>query len=210
MKILAVGMNYREHVSELANSVPDEPVIFMKPDSSLLHASATHPASNMPFFLPDFAEEFHYETEVVVRISKLGKTISPAFAATYYHEVTIGIDLTARDLQRRLRRAGLPWELCKGFDQSAVIGDFVSLTAAGPIQDLHFSMKLNGQVVQEGHTADMIFPVDEVIAFASRFFTLKTGDLFYTGTPAGVGRLAVGDHLEGYLGDRKLLDLRIR
>jgi len=203
-------MNYRNHLKELQSPVPVEPVIFCKPDSSLLEATEKRPLSNMPFFLPAFSSEVHYETELVVRINRLGKSIASKFAYRYYHEVTVGLDLTARDLQRKFRAEGNPWELCKGFDQSAVVGTFVPLAEFGDINQLHFSLQLNGTTVQEGNTADMIFSVDTVIEYVSRFFTLKTGDLIFTGTPSGVGPLAVNDHLEGFLADKKLLDLRVK
>ena len=210
MKILAVGMNYREHLKELGNPVPQEPVIFSKPDSSLLEATEKRPSANMPFFLPDFNSAIHYETELVIRINRLGKSIAAMFAHRYYDAVTVGLDLTARDLQQRLRSEGKPWELCKGFDQSAVVGSFVPMETLGPIQDIRFSLLRNGESVQQGHTADMIFPVDDIIEYVSRFYTLKTGDLIYTGTPSGIGSLAVGDHLEGFLEARKCLDLRVK
>ena len=202
MKIIAVGMNYANHNKEMHHSlVLTEPVIFMKPDSALLK-------NGKPFFIPGFSSEIHYETEVVVIINKLGKNINEQFAHRYYQEVTIGIDVTARDLQREFRQKGLPWELCKGFDGSAIIGDFISLTDA--IQNLDFHLDIDGQTVQKGNTSDMIYSVDKIIAYVSRFVTLKTGDLIYTGTPAGVGRMVIGNHLQGYLNNRKLLDFYVR
>jgi fumarylpyruvate hydrolase len=210
MKILAVGMNYREHLKELGNPIPQEPVIFSKPDSSLLEATEKRPSTNMPFFLPDFNSAIHYETELVIRINRLGKSIAAKYASRYYDAVTVGLDLTARDLQQRLRSEGKPWDLCKGFDQSAVVGSFVPVETLGSIQQLHFSLLRNGNTVQQGHAADMIFTIDTIIEYVSRFFTLKTGDLIYTGTPSGIGALAVGDHLEGFLEDRKCLDLRVK
>ncbi len=210
MKILAVGMNYREHLLELNNPVPEEPVLFSKPDSSITHAPASTPTLNMPFFIPDFSGEIHYETEIVVRINKLGKSINQKFANRYYKEITVGLDLTARDLQRKLRSEGKPWEICKGFDQSAVLGEFVPLSDYDDIQKLNFWLDINGKRVQTGFTADMIFTVDKVIEYASSFFTLKTGDLIFTGTPSGIGPLKIGDHLEGYLENKKLLDLRVK
>lgn len=210
MKILAVGMNYRKHLLELNNPIPIEPVLFIKPDSALSFAPASSAQTNNPFFLPDFSEEIHYEGEIVIKICKLGKNIAAKFAHRYYEEVTVGLDLTARDLQKKLRSAGLPWEICKGFDQSAVIGQFVPLEKVGAIQNLHFQLDINGKAVQQGCTADMIFTVDQVIEYASRFFTLKIGDLIYTGTPSGIGRLNADDHLEAYLMGEKLLDLRIK
>ena len=204
MKIIAVGMNYAAHNKELHHSLQlSEPTLFMKADSALLK-------DGKPFFIPDFSEEVHYETEIVVRIDRLGKNIAERFAHRYYAEVTVGIDFTARDLQRKLRAQGLPWEISKSFDNSAVIGIFVPLEDVGDINRLPFHLEINGKPVQAGNTADMLFSVDKVIAYASRFFTLKMGDLIYTGTPAGVGPVKIDDHLEGYIGERKLLDFYVR
>lgn len=205
MKIIAIGMNYALHKVELGHTEEiQEPVIFLKPDSAILR-------DGKPFFLPDFSSEIHYETEVVVRISRLGKCIAPRFAHRYYDEVTVGIDFTARDLQRRFRAAGHPWELSKGFDNSAAIGQFVPLSElGGDVQKLHFHLDIDGRTMQRGYTADMQFRVDEIIAYVSRFMTLKMGDLIYTGTPVGVGPVSIGQHLEGYIGDKKLLDFHIR
>jgi len=210
MKILAVGMNYRKHLLELNNPEPTEPVLFIKPDSALCSAPASSASTNSPFFLPDFSDEIHYEVEVVVKICKLGKNIAAKFAHRYYEEVTVGLDLTARDLQNKLRKAGMPWEICKGFDQSAVIGQFQPLATTGDLQNLNFQLEINGKTVQQGCTADMIFTVDQVIEYASRFFTLKIGDLIFTGTPSGIGKIQVDDHLEASLMGDKLLDIRIK
>ena len=206
MKIIAVGMNYVAHCHELHadENLPEEPVIFMKPDSALLKDSK-------PFFIPDFSQQVDYETELVVRINRLGKNIAPRFASRYYDAVTVGIDFTARDLQRKFREAGNPWELCKGFDNSAAIGTFISLEqAGGDLQNLDFHLDIDGCEVQRGNTADMLFKIDDIIAYVSRFMTLKIGDLLFTGTPAGVGPVSVGQHLQGYLGGEKLLDFHIR
>ena len=205
MKIIAIGMNYALHKVERGHTEEiHEPVIFLKPDSAILR-------DGKPFFLPDFSSEIHYETEVVVRISRLGKCIAPRFAHRYYDEVTLGIDFTARDLQRRFRAEGHPWELSKGFDNSAAIGQFVPLSElGGDVQKLHFHLDIDGRTMQRGYTADMQFRVDEIIAYVSRFMTLKMGDLIYTGTPVGVGPVSIGQHLEGYIGDKKLLDFHIR
>lgn len=210
MKVIAIGMNYRKHLLELNNPEPEEPVIFIKPDSSISFAPASSPSVNMPFFLPDFSDEIHYETELVIKICKLGKNIQAKFAYRYYKEITVGLDLTARDLQRKLRSKGLPWEICKGFDQSAVLGEFISLEEAGDIKSINFHLDINGKTVQSGCSSDMIFAVDKIIEYTSKFFTLKTGDLIYTGTPSGIGQLNINDHLEAYLEDKKLLDLRIK
>ena len=205
MKIIAVGMNYAQHNKELGHTQENrEPVIFMKPDSAILK-------DGKPFFVPDFSHEVHYETEVVVRICRLGKNIAPRFAHRYYDVVTVGIDFTARDLQRKFREAGNPWELCKWFDNSAAIGTFISLEqAGGDLQNLDFHLDIDGCEVQRGNTADMLFKIDDIIAYVSRFMTLKIGDLLFTGTPAGVGPVSVGQHLQGYLGGEKLLDFHIR
>lgn len=197
-------MNYAAHNKELHHTLElTEPTIFMKSDSSLLK-------DGKPFFIPDFSSEIHYETELVVKIDRLGKNIAERFAHRYYSEVTVGIDFTARDLQRRLREQGLPWEISKAFDNSAVIGTFIPLEEAGNVNQLSFHLDMNRKTVQQGNTADMLFSVDQIIAYVSRFFTLKIGDLIYTGTPVGVGPVSIGDHLEGYLGERKLLDFHVR
>ena len=204
MKIIAVGMNYATHNKEMHNpSELSEPTIFMKSDSSLLR-------DGKPFFIPDFSSEIHYETEIVIKIDRLGKNIAERFAHRYYNEVTVGIDFTARDLQSRLRSQGLPWELSKAFDNSAVMGTFVPVKEVGNVNCLPFHLDINGQKVQEGNTADMLFAVDKIISYVSKFFTLKIGDYIYTGTPAGVGPVKIGDHLEGYIYDRKLLDFHVR
>ena len=205
MKIFAVGMNYALHNKELHGTLNKtaEPVIFTKADSALLK-------DHKPFFLPEEMGRVDYETEVVVRICRLGKGIPERFAHRYYDAVTVGIDFTARDLQTRLRSEGLPWELCKGFDGSAVIGDWVPLAPSDDVQNLHFHLEVNGQTVQQGCTADMLYRIDELIAYISRFFTLKTGDLLYTGTPAGVGPVHINDLLTGYLEDRKVLEMRVK
>ncbi|MBR3895615.1 MAG: fumarylacetoacetate hydrolase family protein [Bacteroidaceae bacterium] len=204
MKIIAIGMNYAEHNKELNNTLlPEKPVIFMKPDSAILK-------DGKPFFIPEFTSRVDYETELVVRICRLGKHIAPRFAHRYYDAVTVGIDFTARDLQNDFRSKGLPWELCKGFDDSAVLGTFVPMDKERDIQDLHFHLDIDGQTVQRGHTADMLFKVDEIIAYVSQFCTLKIGDLLFTGTPVGVGPVSVGQHLQGYLEGEKVLDFHVR
>ncbi|MCD8094370.1 MAG: fumarylacetoacetate hydrolase family protein [Bacteroides sp.] len=205
MKIIAVGMNYALHNQEMKHTQENlEPVIFMKPDSALLK-------DGKPFFIPDFSNEVHYETEVVVRICRLGKNIAPRFARRYYDAVTVGIDFTARDLQRRFREAGNPWELSKGFDNSAAIGTFIPLEqAGGDVQNLDFRLTIDEKEMQHSNTSNMLFKVDDIIAYVSRFMTLKIGDLLFTGTPAGVGPVSIGQHLQGYLGEEKVLDFHIR
>ena len=205
MKIFAVGMNYLEHNKELHGSLfkPEEPVIFTKADSAVLK-------DHKPFFIPDHMGRIDYETEIVVRISKLGKHISERFAHRYYDAVTVGIDFTARELQKKLRAGGKPWDLCKGFDGSAALGEWVSLDKFRDIQALHFHLDINGNTVQEGCTSDMLYRVDQLIAYISQYFTLKTGDILYTGTPAGVGPVHIDDHLEGYIEDRKVLEFNCK
>ena len=205
MKIIAIGMNYVAHCHELHENedLPKEPVIFMKPDSALWKDSK-------PFFIPDFSKQIDYETELVVRICRLGKNIAPRFAHRYYDAVTVGIDFTARDLQNKLRAEGKPWEICKGFDNSAVIGDFVPVSRVKDVQNLDCHLNIDGNKVQEGNTRDMIFKIDELIAYISQFYTLKIGDLLYTGTPVGVGPVSINQRLEGYLEGEKLLDFYVR
>lgn len=203
MKVICIGMNYRRHAIEMGRPYPSEPVVFMKPDSSLLK-------KNKPFFLPGFSHDIQYELEVVVKISRLGKSISPQFASRYYDEITAGIDITARDIQTRLSKSMLPWEISKGFDGSAPLGEFIPLSSAGDIRNLDFRLKINERIVQQGNTSDMIFGVDELISYVSQYFTLKTGDLIFTGTPSGVGPLKRNDHLVAYIGDKPLLDFLIK
>jgi 2-keto-4-pentenoate hydratase/2-oxohepta-3-ene-1,7-dioic acid hydratase in catechol pathway len=203
MKIIAIGQNYVEHNKELNSVNPVEPVVFMKPDTALLK-------NNKPFFIPDFTNELHYETELIIKINKLGKNIATKYAHRYYSEVGLGVDFTARDLQRKLKEEGKPWEVCKAFDDSAVIGDFLPVEKAGDVQNIRFRLDLNGNTVQKGHSADMIFRIDELIAYVSRFFTLKIGDILFTGTPVGVGKVTVGDRLEGYIFDTKMFDFKIK
>jgi 2-keto-4-pentenoate hydratase/2-oxohepta-3-ene-1,7-dioic acid hydratase in catechol pathway len=203
MKIIAVGRNYADHISELKNEKPDAPVLFLKPDTALL-------LNNAPFYYPPFSNEIHYEVEVLVKICKEGKFIEPQFAHLYYEEIGLGIDFTARDLQAKLKAKGLPWEIAKAFNQSAVVSSFIPKQVLPPFNDLHFSLKVNGELKQEGHTANMIFSLPEVIAYASQFFTLKKGDIIFTGTPAGVGAVAIGNKLQGFLQDRLMLNFEIK
>ena len=205
MKIIAVGKNYAEHALEFDGTVdaPKVPLIFMKPDSAIIK-------NGKHFYVPDFLGRVDYEAEIVVRINKLGKSIPARFAHRYYDAVTVGIDFTARDLQNRLRAEGKPWELCKGFDNSAVIGDFVPVNRFKDVQNLGFHLTIDGNKVQEGNTRDMLFKIDDLIAYVSQFYTLKIGDLLYTGTPVGVGPVSIGQHLEGYLEGEKLLDFYVR
>lgn len=205
MKIFGIGMNYAAHNQEInaATSVTDEPVVFTKADSALL-------TDGKPFFIPSYTKQCEYETELVVRICHLGRSIPERFAHRYYKEITVGIDFTARDLQNKFRAEGKPWDICKGFDGSAVIGTWVPVEEYANVQDLHFHLDINGQTVQSGHTADMIHRVDKLVSYISQFFMLKTGDIIFTGTPVGVGPVAIDDHLEGYLEGKKLLEFNVK
>jgi 2-keto-4-pentenoate hydratase/2-oxohepta-3-ene-1,7-dioic acid hydratase in catechol pathway len=203
MKIICIGLNYRKHAVEMGRTFPDEPVVFLKPDSSILK-------NNKPFFLPDFSSEIHYEVEVVVKISKLGKGISPKFAPRYYDEITAGIDITARDIQKRLSKAGLPWEISKCFDGAAPLGKFIPASSVEDVGNLDFRLEINDRIVQQSNTSDMIFGINEIVSYVSGFFTLKTGDLIFTGTPSGVGPLKRNDHLVAYLKEMPLLDFMIK
>lgn len=205
MKIFAVGLNYPQHNKELNETLykGEVPVIFTKADSSLLK-------DGKPFFVPDDMGRIDYETEIVVRICRLGKAIPARFAHRYYDAVTVGIDFTARELQAELRKKGLPWEMCKGFDGATAIGEWVSVEKFRDVQALQFHLDINGKTVQEGRTSDMLFKIDEIIEYISKYFTLKTGDIIYTGTPVGVGPVNINDHLTGYIEDRKVLEFNIK
>ena len=203
MKIIAIGRNYIDHAKELNNPVPDTPVVFLKPDSSIIK-------KNKPFFLPEFSNEIHHEVEIVLKISRLGKNIASKFAFRYFNEIGIGIDFTARDLQRNCMNNGLPWEIAKAFDGSAPLGKFVPKSKFRDVNCIRFRLEINGKVVQQGNTKDMIFPVEKIIAYVSKFFTLKTGDLIFTGTPAGVGPVHKNDHLKAYIEDELLLDFFVK
>ena len=205
MKIFAVGLNYPQHNKELNETLykGEVPVIFTKADSSLLK-------DGKPFFVPDDMGRIDYETEIVVRICRLGKAIPARFAHRYYDAVTVGIDFTARELQAELRKKGLPWEMCKGFDGAAAIGEWVSVEKFRDVQALQFHLDINGKTVQEGRTSDMLFKIDEIIDYISKYFTLKTGDIIYTGTPVGVGPVNIDDNLTGYIEDRKVLEFNIK
>lgn len=205
MKIFCIGMNYAAHNKEMHGTLkkPDEPVIFLKADSSLLK-------DHKPFFIPDHLGRIEYETEVVVRICKLGKTVPVRFAPRYYDALTVGIDFTARELQHKLSAAGQPWDLAKGFDGAACLGEWVPKEKFRDLNALRFHLDINGQTVQEGCTADMLYKTDEIIAYISRYFTLKTGDILFTGTPVGVGPVHIDDHLEGYLEERKVMEFNCK
>jgi len=203
MKIICIGLNYRKHAMEMGWAVPDEPVVFMKPDSSILK-------NNKPFFLPGFSINIHYEVEVVLKISQLGKGIAAKFASRYYDEITLGIDITARDLQSRLAATGLPWEISKCFDGAAPLGRFIPVTSIKDMTNIDFRLEINNKVAQKSNTSDMIFGFNEIVEYVSKFFTLKTGDLIFTGTPPGVGQLKRNDNLVAYMNDEPLLDFRIK
>ncbi len=203
MKIICIGRNYVDHIMELKNERPSEPVVFIKPDSAVL-------PKDQDFYIPDFSDNVHYEVEVLVKIKKVGKHIQEAFAHTYYDEVGLGIDFTARDLQSKLKEKGLPWEKAKGFDGAAVIGEWIPKTNFKDLKNLGFELKKNNEIVQSGNTRLMLWKIDELIAYVSTFFTLKKGDVIFTGTPAGVGRVAANDYLSGSLEQKELFNLRIK
>ena len=203
MKIICIGRNYSDHAKEMKAEVPDVPVFFLKPDTALL-------PHKHPFFYPDFTNDLHYECEIVVKISKVGKNISPKFAPNYYNEIGLGIDFTARDLQQKAKEKGLPWEIGKAFENSAPVSkDYIQKTEVN-ISDLAFRLEKNGSVVQQGNTKDMIFTIDQIISYVSRFMTLKIGDLIFTGTPAGVGPVQIGDTLNGYIEDKEMFEIKIK
>ena len=202
MKIICVGRNYSDHINELNNQKPTEPVIFMKPDTSVLLKS-------FPFVIPEFSNDVHHEVEVLVKINKVGKYIQPKFAHKYYNQIGLGIDFTARDVQAKLKAKGLPWEIAKGFDGATVLGEFVSKEQFADIQNLSFQLTKNGEVVQSGHTKDMLWAIDELIAYVSQYFTLKIGDIIFTGTPAGVAKVNPDDELEGFLEDNKMFAIKV-
>lgn len=203
MKIICVGRNYADHIEELKNERPTAPVIFIKPDTALLRPGED-------FYLPDFSNEIHHELEVVVKINRVGKYIDEKFAHKYYDEVALGVDFTARDLQTELKTKGLPWELAKGFNGSAPVSDFIPKKELGDLGHLDFSLSVNGEVRQKGNTSMMLYSIDYLIAFVSKYFTLKTGDLLFTGTPKGVAAVKAGDELVGKLGERDLLSLKVK
>lgn len=203
MKIICIGRNYTKHIEELKNERPDEPVVFMKPDSAIL-------LKQHPFVIPEFSEDIHHELEVIVKINKVGKYIEPKFAHKYYDEISVGIDFTARDLQQKLKDKGLPWEKAKAFDGSAVIGDFVSKNDFKSLDNINFELTNNGVTVQKGNTSFMLWKIDELIAYVSQFFTLKIGDIIFTGTPEGVAVVRPDDVLEGFLEGNKLFRIQVK
>ena len=203
MKIICIGRNYTDHIAELENEKPENPVVFLKPDTAIL-------LKGQPFFIPDFSQDVHHEVEVLVRINRIGKHIQPKFAHKYYDEIGLGVDFTARDLQAQLKAKGLPWEKAKGFDGAAVVGKWVAKTELPQVDELQFSLRKNGETVQAGNTALMLWKIDELIAYVSQFFTLKIGDIIFTGTPAGVGPVAINDILVGELEGRELFNIKVK
>jgi acylpyruvate hydrolase len=203
MKIICIGRNYVAHIEELKNEKPSDPVVFLKPDTALLKQGGV-------FYYPDFSENIHHEAEIVLKISKEGKNIQKQFANRYFDEISLGIDFTARDLQDQCKAKGLPWEIAKAFNGSAPIGDFLSLSEFSDLSNIDFHLLINGQLRQKGNTSLMLFDFSTIIAYVSKFFTLKKGDLIYTGTPAGVGPVKVGDRLEGFIGNQKILDFEVK
>lgn len=202
MKIIAIGRNYAAHIAELNNEKPSQPVVFMKPDTAILR-------NNSPFYYPEFSKDIHFEVEVLIKINREGKYIDQKFAHKYYEEIGIGIDFTARDLQSKCKEKGLPWEIAKAFNGSAPISEFVS-KESHDLSNLNFSLKQNGELKQQGNTSLMLFPFDEIVAYVSQYFTLKKGDIIFTGTPAGVGPIAIGDKLEAFIEEEKLLEVEIK
>lgn len=203
MKIICIGRNYVEHAKELNNPLPGKPVFFLKPDTSII-------IRNRPFFYPEFSKDIHYETELVIRITKNGRHIQEKFAPGYYDHVALGVDFTARDLQSECKEKGLPWEVAKGFDGSAPLSKFIPLDDLDDKENIRFHMELNGETVQQGESSHMIFSIDKVIAYVSRFITLKMGDVIFTGTPKGVGPVKIGDRLTGYIESRKMFDFSVK
>ena len=203
MKIICIGRNYANHIEELKNERPDEPVIFMKPDTAIL-------PKKTPFYIPEFSNDVHHEVEILVKINKVGKYIDQKFAHKYYDEIGLGIDFTARDLQNKLKEKGLPWEKSKAFDGSAIIGDFIPKNIFSSIESITFELHNNGKVVQKGNTNQMLWKIDEIIAHVSNYFTLKKGDIIFTGTPEGVAAVKQNDVLEGFIENKKVLRLHIK
>ena len=203
MRLFCIGRNYAAHAKELGNKLPENPVLFMKPDTAIVR-------ERMPFFLPDFSKEMNYETEIVLKIAKNGKAIEERFAKKYYNELTVGIDFTARDLQNELKAKGLPWEISKAFDGSAVVGKFIAKEKFEDVYNINFSLQNHGTLLQKGNTKDLIFSFEKIISYISQFFLLREGDLIYTGTPAGVGNVKIGDVLDGFIEDKKLFSCRVK
>ena len=203
MKLICIGRNYAQHISELKSEKPSEPVVFLKPDTSIL-------LNQQPFFIPDFSNEVHHEVEVLVKINRVGKHIDSKFAHKYYEQIGLGIDFTARDLQQELKAKGLPWEKSKAFDGSAVIGNWVSKSNYDNLNNISFSLLKNNKIVQSSTTGDMLWGIDEIIAYVSQYFTLKIGDIIFTGTPSGVGKVQSNDSLKGYIGEEEFFSIKVK
>lgn len=203
MKIICIGLNYKSHIQELKCETPEKPLFFLKPETSMI-------LRNRPFFLPDFSNDIHYEVELLIKINKVGKFIQKRFAHTYYDEIGLGIDFTARDIQQEAMAKGLPWELSKVFDGSAIIGNFLPKSQFADLQNINFHLQKNEQIVQKGNSADMLFDIDDIIAYVSQFITLKIGDIIFTGTPVGVGRVDINDRLQGFIEEQKMFDFRVK
>ena len=204
MKIICIGRNYTEHITELQNERPEDPVIFLKPETSIV-------LKKQPFFIPAFSDDVHHEVEILVRINKVGKHIQQKFAHKYYDEIGLGIDFTARDLQKKLKEKGLPWEKAKAFDGAAVVGEkWLQKEECGDLQNIQFSLEKNGEKVQSGNTSHMLWKIDEIIEYVSRYFTLKIGDIIFTGTPAGVARVAINDELTGFIEDKQIFSIQVK
>ncbi|MEX2350526.1 MAG: fumarylacetoacetate hydrolase family protein [Flavobacteriaceae bacterium] len=203
MKLICIGRNYTEHIKELANERPADPVIFMKPDTAIL-------LKKQPFFIPDFSDDVHHEVEILVKIKKVGKHIEAKFAHKYYDEIGLGIDFTARDLQSKLKEKGLPWEKAKAFDGAAVVGNFLSKTNFEDVNNINFHLENNGKVVQKGNTSHMLWKIDALIEYISKYFTLKIGDIIFTGTPAGVAKVNPNDELKGFIEDKQLFSIKVK
>ncbi len=203
MKLICIGRNYTEHIKELDNEKPTDPVVFLKPDTAIL-------LKKQPFFIPDFSNDVHYEVEILVKINKVGKHIAKKFAHKYYDEIGLGIDFTARDLQKQLKDKGLPWEKAKGFDGAAVIGEWMSVKEIDDVNAIEFSLKKNENIVQLGNTSHMLWKIDELIEYVSKYFTLKIGDIIFTGTPAGVGKVITNDKLKGFIEDKEMFSITVK
>ena len=202
MKIICIGKNYLKHIDELNSSKEDEPVIFLKPDTSIIQ-------KNQPFFIPEFSNEIHYEIEIILKFNRLGKHIESKFSNKYFNQISLGIDFTARDFQNKFKDRGLPWDISKGFDNSALIGDWKSIKTYD-LDNINFRLEKNGKIVQQSNSKNMIWKIDELIAYASKYFTIKIGDIMFTGTPEGVGVVSEDDVLEGFLGDEKVFSVKIK
>lgn len=203
MKLICIGKNYLKHIHELNSKKEDEPVIFLKPDTSVIQ-------KKQPFFIPEFSNDIHYEVEIILKFNRVGKHIEPKFSKKYFDKISLGIDFTARDLQRKFKENGLPWDIAKGFDNSAMIGDWLSVDLFDDIDNINFRLEKNGEIVQKSNSSNMIWKIDQLISKASTFFTIKIGDIMFTGTPEGVGKVVENDLLEGYIDDKKVFSVRVK